>query len=123
MKSTIERETSHLGHSDQAALKILLENCKEILYVQIMGAHMVPENLEDVELYMNDPQTDLFVHPSPGQTRLLQGWRHKIGERKFALRIPKLQRAISSHVEKLTAFNVLLIQYIFVTPGFSILRS
>ncbi len=41
------------------------------------------------------------------------GIRQRIRTANFAKKIPKLQRAIAAHVEKLTAFNVLLIQYIF----------
>lgn len=115
-KSTIECETSHLNHSDQAALGACLDSCRELLYVHIMGAHTVPATLEDLESNTHILQADLFVPSTSSETRHFQGWRQKYGERKFALRIPNFQRAISSHIEKLTALNVLLIQYVFVDP-------
>ena len=45
-KSTIECEASRLSDSDEAALMICLGSCKELLYVQIAGAHMKPLSLE-----------------------------------------------------------------------------
>lgn len=115
-KSTVECETSHLNHTDQAALGACLDSCRELLYVQIMGAHRVPTTLKDLEFNTHILQADRFVPSASGETRLLPGWRQVYGQRKFAVRIPKLQRAISSHIEKLTALNVLLIQYVFVDP-------
>ena len=112
-KSNIEREASHLSDSDKAALGACLDSCKELLYVQTMGTPTVPKNLEEIEPNINDPQTDFLIHPNSGQTRFLQGWRQKFGEKKFASRIPKLQRAISAHIEQLTAFNVLILQCVF----------
>lgn len=129
-KSTIECEISNLNHSDQAALEACLDSCKELLYEQIC-ATKAPSSLSVVDYvvdYVGDFETlwtplDPLVHPDFGQIRLFQGLRLKWGERKFALRIPKLQRAISSHIEKLTALNVLLIQCVFVDPWSSVLGS
>lgn len=130
-KSTIECEISNLNHSDQAAFEACLVSCKELLYEQIC-ASKVPSSLNVVDYvvdYVGDFESqwralDPLLHPDfGGEIRLCQGWRRKWGERKFALRIPKLQRAISSHIEKLTALNVLLIQCVFVDPWSSILGS
>ncbi len=122
-KSSLEYETSHLSHSDQAALGACLDSCKELLYVQITGAPKVPENLETIAFSTQDLQKKNFSHPPSDRTRFLRGLRQKFGERNFALRIPKLQRAISAHVEKLTAFNVLIIQYLFPESSLSLLDS
>lgn len=128
IKSTIECDTSYLSQSDQAVLGACLDSCKELLYVQIIGAPMVPKNLEKIEFDAHElifksrgPQTDFLIHSSPDQIRFLRGLRQKFGERKFALRIPKLQRAISAHIEKLTAFNVLIVQYVVIKSSFPIL--
>ena len=107
IKSTIESEAGHLDHSDQAALSACLDSCKELLYVQIMGANMVPTKSDDMSLYMHESYP---FHIHPHRFRLLQGWLQRFGERSFALRIPKLQRAISSQIEKL---NVFLALYVF----------
>lgn len=104
-KLGIEHEIGHLSLSDQAALGACLDSCKELLYVQTLGAPMVP-----IDFYTHAPQTDILLHPSSDDTRFLKGLRQKIKDRKLALRIPKLQRAIAAHVEKLTAFNVLIVQ-------------
>ena len=126
-QSTIECEISNLNHSDQAALKACLDSCKELLYEQIC-ASKVPSSL-DVGRYVRDFESqctllDPLVHPDySGEIRFFQGCRLKWRERKFALRIPKLQRAISLHIEKLTALNVLLIQCVFVDPWSSVLGS
>ncbi|KAL9063288.1 MAG: hypothetical protein Q9161_009546 [Pseudevernia consocians] len=109
-KSSLEYETSHLSHSDQAALEACLDSCKELLYVQISGAPKVPENLDMIKFSTQDLRKNDFSHPSSDHARFLRGLRQKVRERNFALRIPKFQRAISAHVQKLNALSVLIIQ-------------
>lgn len=108
-KSTIGSEISHLSDSDQATLGACLDSCKELLYGQIIGAAIVPRSLEEVEYNKHDPRKYFFFHHDD-QMNFLRGLRQRYGERRFALRIPKLQRAISAHIEKLTAINVLIVQ-------------
>ena len=108
-KSNIEAETSHLGYDDQIALGTCLDNCKELLYVQIVGAATVPRVLDKPTFRGFVPSVN-FGLSTPNEKNLLQSLRQKLDERKFASRIPKLQRAISAQVEKLTAFNVLIVQ-------------
>lgn len=122
-KSTIESEASHLSDSDEAALSACLDRCKELLYVQTVGAHMMPIGLEKIDIHTLDPESDISVHNGYGKPRFLRGLRQKFGERKFASQIPKLQRAITALVEKLTAFNVLIIQYVFIKPSSLVLCS
>lgn len=114
-KSTVECGTSYLNHADSAALGACLDSCKELLYVQTMGARMVPGSLE-MELNRKHPHLDFLFHSNQ-----IRGLRLKFRERKFALRIPELQRAISAHIEKLTAVNVLIIQYVCIESGFRVL--
>ena len=109
-KSNIEAETSHLGQDDKIALEPCLENCKELLYVRIMGAATVPRHLDMIKAWGCDPKAEFFHHSTSDEKRFLRGCRQKLGERKFASRIPELQRAVSAHVEKLTAYNVLVVQ-------------
>ena len=108
-KSNIEAETSHISNDDKIALETCLDNCKELLYVQIAGAATVPRALDKPTFRGYDPSGNLGLS-NPNEKYLLRGLRKKLEERKFACRIPKLQRAISAHVEKLTAFNVLIVQ-------------
>ena len=109
-KSNIEAETSHLGHDDKIALETCPDNCKELLYVQIVGAATVPRILDKPTFVGYDPSGKTGLRSTPNEETLLRGLRRKLKERKFASRIPKLQRAISAHVEELTAFNVLIVQ-------------
>ena len=76
-KSTIECEASRLSDSDEAALMICLGSCKELLYVQIAGAHMKPLSLERkhytalfclflaLTISAVTPYLDLYLTPSP----------------------------------------------------------
>ena len=107
-------EDSHLKDSDRIALEACLESCKELIYVQIMGARRVPVTLEEVGIKIDKSSTDLLVRPRSAYSSLLQGWRQGIVNRQFALKIPKLQHAISSHIEKLTALNVLVIRCVSI---------
>lgn len=116
-------ENSHLSDSDRVALEACLDSCKELIHVQIMGARRVPITLEEVGLKIDESSTDLLVRPCSAHGSLLQGLRQRIVNRQFALKIPKLQRAISSHIEKLTALNVLVIQCVSIGSLCSVLSS
>ena len=122
-KMAIECKASHLSQSDRAALGACLDSCKEILYVQAVGAQKVPKSLEKIDFTTHDPQADFLVRFSSGNTRFLRGLRQRLGERNFALKIPKLQRAISAHIEELTAFNVLIAQYVCISSSVLALGS
>ena len=115
----IDSEKSDLSDSDRAALRLCLESCKELLCVQILGVQKVPESLEMVEFELDDPLPDNFDSKYFGALSRRDGlshtWRQRFEKRKLALRVPKLQRAISAHIEKL---NVLLILYVFMIDGF-----
>ena len=109
-KSTLESSTSQLSPADQITLETCLESCKELLYVQTIGAPTVPRDLDKIDFNGYESRRSFKFHSTSDDNRFLRGLHQKLGERKFASRIPKLQRAISAHVEKLTAFNVLIIQ-------------
>ena len=110
--SAIDSETSHLSGSDRDALRLCLDSCKELLWVRILGSRKASEDLEKVGLDIEYPLFECFNDKcsSDCHHHYLGTWRHRFEKRKLALRIPKLQRAISAHIEKL---NVLLILYVF----------
>ena len=112
VKSNVESDISHLSHSDQAALGAYLDSCKKLLCVQMIGDYKINKILQtkiDIELI----QTEI-VFPNHYRTQPNTGLRQKNRYMRFAPRIPQLQFAISALVEKLTAFNVLLIQYVLI---------
>ena len=85
VKSTIESEPSHLSQSDQAALGACLDSCKELLYVQILGAAMVPKDL-NFESYTHELQIIFPIsknsdESSYDQISLSRGLRQKLRER------------------------------------------
>ena len=108
--NTIEAEISPLSDADGSALGTCLDSCKELLYVQIAGAATVPRVLDKPAFSGYGPVWNSALPLTPDEKSLLRGLRQKLDERKFASRIPKLQRSISAHVEKLTALNVLIVQ-------------
>ncbi|KAM0795330.1 hypothetical protein BDR22DRAFT_615181 [Usnea florida] len=111
-KSTVQAGKIHLSHADEneTALEICLDSCRELLYVRIMGAATAPRHLDKIKAWGCDPEAKFILHSTSDEKRFLSGLRQKLGERKFASRIPELQRAVSAHVEKLTAYNVLIVQ-------------
>ena len=120
-KSTIESEVGHLNDADTAALSVCLDSCKDLLYVQIMGIQKVPEDLEEVGLNKDDPQSGFLKYPFYGGTAHgFHNWSQRFEKRKLASRIPKFQSAISAHIEKLSA---LLILYVFMIDGLRFLAA
>ena len=111
-KTTIEAEISPLSDADGSALGICLDSCKELLYVQIIGATTVPNDMSGINFGGYDPEGNCVLHSTSTSNgkRFLPGLRQKIGARKFARQIPKLQRAISAHIETLTALSILSTQ-------------
>ena len=113
--SALDSKTSHLSLSDRAALRLCLDSCKELLWVQIMGDEEVLEDWENVVFNMDNQISHFFDYKQyggafNGGVGLFHRCRQRFEKRKLALQIPKLQRAISSHIEKL---NVLLALYTF----------
>ena len=114
--SAIDPETSHLSGSDRDALRLCLDSCKELLWVQIIGGEKAAEEWKNVILnYVDNPLLYFYDYEEYGSASnsgvwLFHNCRQRFQKRKLALRIPKLQRAISSHIEKL---NVLLALYAF----------
>ena len=113
--ASIKSKASHLDHSDQAALIACLDSCKELLYKQIGGIQEMPADLDAVRFGLYYPKPIRYEYkdhgaPSHGDSRLFSTLHQRFEKRKLALQIPKLQRAISAHIEKL---NVFLALYVF----------
>ena len=112
--SAINSEPSHFTRSDRDALRLCLESCKELLCVRILGLQKVPEDFEKSGF---NQLSDFFEFRYNNETRLgclCHNWYRKFDIRKFASRIPDLQRAVSAHIEKL---NALLILYVLMIDG------
>lgn len=115
----LQDDSAFLGASDYAALKACADSCKELIYVQIFGAACVPTTLRT---YGTTPaisasHENMILQRGPdGDDRFLRAWRKKWGERKFAARIPELQRAVTAHIQSLTAFVVLNVRYVHFRP-------
>ena len=113
--STINSENGHLDHSDQAALSACLDSCKELLCKQIVGIQEMPADLDKVGVDLVTPlpirsEYKDYGLPFHRNVGLFRTWRQRFEKRKLALQIPKLQRAISAHIEKL---NIFLELYVF----------
>lgn len=102
-QSLIERRKLDVDESGQTTLAASAYSCKELLYVQILGCKNVPTDIESLT-FDNLP---MFYE----QGRFLQGLRRKLGEIKFAKKIPEFQSAISARIDALTALNVVLMRY------------
>lgn len=107
-KLIIEKQKNDLDELDRATLVTCLESCKNILFIQILGDSSIPEELPL-------PGDFIWFDTSPAANDRWVRFHLRLGERikqrRLALKIPKIQSEISAIVEKLTAFNVLLIQY------------
>lgn len=111
----LREEIELLGASDRAALKTCADSCKELIYVQIYGAAcgrtvlQIPGTMPRT----SSESISLILRRGPdGEDRFFRAWRQKWGERKFAARIPELQRAVTAHIQSLTAFYTLIIRYV-----------
>ncbi len=115
----LREETELLGASDRVALKTCADSCKELVYVQIYGAACEPTVLLNPGTIprTSSESSSLILQRGPdGEDRFLRAWRQRWGERKFAARIPQLQRAVTAHIQSLTAFYTLIIRYVQFHP-------
>ena len=64
-------EASHLSDADRIALEACLDSCKELIFVQIMGARRVPNTIEEVGIKIDESSTDLLVRPRSARSSLL----------------------------------------------------
>lgn len=112
--SDLDGNVGSLGPFDHAALKACANSCKDLIYVEIYGAACVPASITPTDLDILDNEARLRHGGSYpiGNGRFIRAWREKWGERTFAARIPKLQQAVTAHVQSLTAFSTLLVRWV-----------
>lgn len=111
----LQSHTDYLEASDHAALRACADSCKELIYVRIYGASCVPTELPTygIKSTTSSKIVNVILQPRPyDNDRFHRAWRQKWSERKFAARIPELQRAVTAHVQSLTAFSSLIIRYV-----------
>ena len=112
--SLLKYDNLILCEKDRVALSVCIQSCKELLYVQIYGAAGTPNDDPNSDFTNNEDyeQTTILYNPPNGDNRLFRGWQKKWGEKKFAAKIPKLQQAVSAHVQTLTGLQVTLNLYV-----------
>ena len=78
--------------------------------IQIYGADGIPD---DDSACDDDHTQAVILNSLPnGDNRLFRGWQKKWGEKKFAARIPRLQQAVSAHIQTLTALHTVISMYV-----------
>ena len=113
-----------LDDAEQATLGLCIDMCKDILFVQVAGVdstfvdfdrgHGERPTLSTVgglkpQLVISHMDYDDTALP-PKLTNIIYRVRQRFRERSFAKRVPKIQSAISTVTEKLTSFQILVIQ-------------
>ena len=119
-EALIGRGNHELEEVDQATLGLHIDMCKDILFVQLAGEHGHPWDgmpWHRHRLVSNGSGNLEFRHGKPSINvvdRTLHDWtclvRQKFEERNFAKKIPKIRAAISTVIEKLTSFQVLMVR-------------
>ena len=109
--SNLEAQSHHLNSVEQATLNQYAMECNELLCSKIFSDVSLQSMYEYPDIYDPDPMD----HPRGWRGRRIN-FSHmceikgKVRSANLARKIPKLQRAITAQVEKLTAYNVLLVQ-------------
>ena len=117
-EALIGRGNHGLEEVDQATLGLHIDMCKDILFVQLAGEHGNPWDGMPCHRPLSSGSGNLeFRHGKPSDyavDRTLHEWtcsvRRKFEERNFAKKIPKIRAAISTVIEKLTSFQVLMVR-------------
>ncbi len=126
-EALIGRGNHVLDEAESATLDVCLDRCKDILFVQIADGDSFPLAGLAVRLagrlsygqrlVLIRPENPNFQHGKlsmNGYDRTLPAWicsvRQKFEERNFAKKIPKIRAAISTVIEQLTSFQVLMIR-------------
>ena len=123
IESLIGRRDRLLNEAEQATLGLCLDMCKDILFVQIVGVDSAPVCLYTERLVQSTGGVlklqfvaaplktyDHKIPPEYVSPDLMILLRQRLRERNFAKRIPKIRAAMSTAIEKLTSFQVLLIR-------------
>lgn len=102
-------ELCSLIMDDTSSTKFRTSSTKFLTHMDLCGLRAFRYYLDDLRRF-----DDENVNKESGIVFGIMNFRDRIRTASFAKKIPKLQRAITAQVEKLTAFNVLLIQYSFL---------
>ena len=123
-EALIIRTSGVLDDAEQATLDLCIDMCKDILFVQVAGVDSTFVDFDrgygerptlstvgglKPQLVISQMDYDDTTLP-PKLTNLIYRVRQRFRERIFARRIPKIQSAISTVTEKLTSFQILVIQ-------------
>ena len=132
-EASIIRAGNVLDDAGRATLGLCAEMCKDILFVQVAGIDkdkntgVIDFGILDISIYHGEgwggsswddrtlhfPRSRLYYDnaiSSPKLTRLIYLVRQRFRERSFAKRIPKFRSAISTVTEKLTSFQILVVE-------------
>ena len=104
VSENLKHETHHLSSEEREAL------WQHIFRFEEFCALITDSNPDSKPAYINRIlRESLFLQQM--SSCILSKIRERIRAASFAKKIPKLQRAVTAQIEKLTSFNVLLIQY------------
>ena len=104
----LQRKNQPINHPDVEVLDSLLQSCRRLINQEISPylneTFVAKVNYQSITKV---PTEDDYKCFRPEFTK----WSsHKLREAKFVRQIPRLQNAVSRQIEKLTAFNTVLIQ-------------
>ena len=130
-EASIIRAGNVLDDAGRATLGLCVDMCKDILFVQVAGvdknSSIIDFGIIDFGIYDGEKWVtsrwdglklqlvrsrkdyDNTISP-PKLTRLIYLVRQRFRERSFAKRIPKFRSAISTVTEKLTSFQILMVE-------------
>ena len=102
-----------LGPRELRALSRHVDDCEQLLSSTIMGSFFAPEYREAARSYRYQGSTDMHsdFNQKIGISRtLMVAFRERVRTASVAKKIPDLRHRITAQIEKLTAYNVLLMQ-------------
>ena len=114
----IEAERSTYELRDRVILQEHSLACHAFLWLEVFDNAFLNQPHSFHEVYELEPfEEDMpqlrwdqqIKHLKPSALSQLQA---KVRSARFARKIPKLQRSVTAQIEKLTAYNVLLMQYV-----------
>ena len=113
MGYTIRDIKHHLNADELSSLKRHCDHCEELLCSTIMGTFLPPHYREQIRKHAYQRSYDgirAFDMKSSGSQSLVLQFRERVRHASVARKIPDARRQITAQIEKMTAYNVLLIQ-------------
>ena len=122
IEALIIRAGNVLDDGEQATLGLCVDMCKDILFIRVAGVDIdfdkddgegwfqstARDDLR-LQLFTSGMDDDNIIMPHK-LTRFKYLVCRRFRERSFARKIPKIRSALSTVIEKLTSFQVLVIQ-------------